>query len=188
MEMSVRDTVTQVVVCSLPIRSRQWRPVSLDEILHFSLPGLLPQGERVALDRNSRTLSLLRRQSDRLWMGVQKQFSLTEMSVLVPMLEMYPYYCPYEVMHASFYYGSRVGQDLTRSRERLRQARESAKPRSEMRPVSEAVSRTRLKLCHFALDIRSIRVAGYLLLRARSAWHESTGGVVGLVSMVEEEL
>src|SRR5204862_8133637 len=73
------------------------------KILHFSLQDALPSGHSLALNmafgtlsypvcENSSTPRLLR----------QEQFTHTELSVLKPMLELFRYYCPCEVLSPRF--------------------------------------------------------------------------------------
>ena len=46
------------------------------------------------------------------------------MRVLLPLIEQFPYYCPYEVMFASFYNGNVHERTVARCRERLQEAME----------------------------------------------------------------
>lgn len=137
-----------------------------NEILHFSLQDALPQGHIMALNPKFGTLSYLSYESDRLLMIAQEQFTGTEMSVLLPLLEMFPYYCPYEVLYASFYNGSVSDENVEESRDKLDQALEEGLWDQEMRPIRDALSRTRIKLRKFGIDISSILATGYILLVA----------------------
>jgi len=136
------------------------------EILHFSLQDALPPGHILALNTKFGTLSYLSYDGDRLLMIMQEQFTSTEMSVLLPLLEMFPYYCPYEVLYASFYNGRVTDEAVARSRDHLDQAIEDGLWDPEMRPIRDALSRTRLKLRHFGIDISSILATGYILMIA----------------------
>jgi hypothetical protein len=139
-----------------------------NEIMHFSLQDALPAGHILALNPKFGTLSYLTYEDDRLQMITQEQFTNTELSVLLPLLDMFPYYCPYEVLYAKFYNGS-VGEEVVEmSRERLSEAMNDGSWDQEMRPVRDALSRTRLKLRHFGIDISSILATGYILMIASS--------------------
>src|SRR5690242_4520319 len=69
---------------------------------HFSLEGILPAHQALALDPTTKVLMLLSLR------GTQPQALIThvltpvEYYVLLPLLEAYPYYCPYETLLASF--------------------------------------------------------------------------------------
>ncbi len=65
-----------------------------EEILHFSLQGLLPVGHSLALNTTLGTLSHLVCKQDRPHMLMEQQFTTSEICVLMPLLEAYPYYCP----------------------------------------------------------------------------------------------
>ena len=92
------------------------------EISYFSLEGLLPPGQTLALNLPTRTLSLL---SDGPELISVQQFSDNEISVIVPILESFPHYCPYEVLLAHISSSSVTEASITRCRQRLREAQES---------------------------------------------------------------
>jgi hypothetical protein len=95
----------------------------------------------------------------------QEQFTNTEMSVLLPLLELFPYYCPYEVLYASFYGGGKASEEnIEQARAHLDKAMDEGSWDQEMRPVRCALSRTRLKMRSFNVDISSILGTGYILL------------------------
>nr|BBH88965.1 hypothetical protein KTC_37160 [Thermosporothrix sp. COM3] len=134
------------------------------EILHFSLQDALPTGHILALNTKFGTLSYLAYDGDRLQMIAQEQFTGTEMSVLLPLLDMFPYFCPYEALYASFYNGRVSEEAVAQARRHLNRAQEENSWDQEMRPIRDALSRTRLKLKHFGFDISSILSTGYILL------------------------
>ena len=94
----------------------------------------------------------------------QQQFTDGEMRVLMPLMEQFPYYCPYEVMFASFYNGNVQERTVERCRERLQEAMDEGIWDQEMRPVRNVLSRTRLKMRSFGFDISSILETGYILM------------------------
>jgi hypothetical protein len=146
-----------------------------DQILHFSLQSALPEGHALALNTDFGTLSYIVSEDNHPRLVMQEQFTNTEMSVLLPLLEMFPYYCPYEVMYASFYSGKMDERAVARCRRRLQDAQEEGVWDQEMRPVRGALSRTRLKLRAFGIDISSILATGYILMVG-----SATGSLTGL--------
>lgn len=135
-----------------------------EEILHFSLQGLLPAGQTLALNTTLGTLSLLVCEQDRPRMVQEQQFTTSEICVLMPLLESYPYYCPYEVLLASFTSGRVTEVTIARCRQRLLEAQEAGVWDQEMRPVRNVLSRTRLKTRAFGIEISSILETGYILM------------------------
>ena len=137
---------------------------SNEEILHFSLQGLLPVGHSLALNTTIGTLSHLVVKQDRPHMLMEQQFTTSEICVLMPLMESYPYYCPYEVLLASFNTGRVNETTVERCRERLLEAQEAGVWDQEMRPVRNVLSRTRLKTRAFGIEISSILETGYILM------------------------
>lgn len=135
-----------------------------EEVLHFSLQGLLPSGHTLALNTTLGTLSHLVCKNDRPYMLMEQQFTTSEICVLLPLLEAYPYYCPYEVLLASFNSGRVSETAVARSRQRLQEAQEAGIWDQEMRPVRNVLSRTRLKTRSFGIEISSILETGYILM------------------------
>src|SRR5204863_8672635 len=135
-----------------------------EEVLHFSLQGLLPMGHTLALNTTLGTLSLLVCKQERPHMLTEQQFTTSEICVLMPLLESYPYYCPYEVLLASFSSGRVTDTTIAKCRKRLQDAQEAGVWDQEMRPVRNVLSRTRLKMQTFGIDIFSILETGYVLM------------------------
>jgi hypothetical protein len=135
-----------------------------ENILHFSLQGALPEGHTLALNTAYGTLSYLSCENNRPLLLLQEQFTSSEVSVLMPLLESFPYYCPYEVMFAHFYNGKVTDRTIERCRRHLLEAQEAGLWDQEMRPVRSALSRTRIKLRLFGIDISSILATGYILM------------------------
>jgi hypothetical protein len=137
---------------------------TLEEVLHFSLQGLLPAGHTLALNTTLGTFSHLVVRQERPYMVMEQQFTTNEMCVLMPLLEAYPYYCPYEVLLAAFSYGRVTEATVERCRQRLQEALEAGVWDQEMRPVRNVLSRTRFKTRAFGIEISSILETGYILL------------------------
>lgn len=136
-----------------------------EAILHFTLEGMLPAGHMLALHRESGILVGLSSVGDVPCMQVAQQFTFSELCVLVPLLEAYPHYCPYEVLLAHF---TNVSTNVTeevieRCRRHLHAALREGVFEHEMRPVRNVISRTRLKLHEFNIDVTSLLETGYLL-------------------------
>src|SRR5216683_2611910 len=135
------------------------------QILYFNLRDALPEGHTLALNVRLGTLSYLHTAEGK-WprMLVQQQFTNSELSLLRPLLGHYPHYCPHEVMFANFYNGTVTEKTIARARERLQEALDYGTWDHEMRPVRNVLSRTRLKLKDFGLDVLSILETGYMMM------------------------
>jgi hypothetical protein len=142
----------------------QLRKPDNEEILYFSLEGTLPAGHTLVLNTRLGTFSYLSRGIDRPRLEIQQQFTSSELSLLCPLLEMYPHYCPYEVMFASFYNGTITDAIVEQYRQRLYEALEADVWDQQLRPIRNVLSRTRIKLRPFGIDISSILETGYILL------------------------
>lgn len=134
-------------------------------IVHFGLEDLLPEGHTLALHTRLGTLSLLTNDLTLMHptLLAEQQFSGSEMSVLVPLLQSHPHYCPYDVLLASFNCGNTSEASVERYRLRLQEAQFAGVWDYEMRPVRNILSRTRFKLRDFGIEISSILETGYLL-------------------------
>ena len=137
-------------------------PVTLDihkkgNIIHFNLPGLLSDNRLLALNIETRSLSLLA-DGPRLIMG--QQFSVNEMRVFLPILESFPHYCPYEVLLANMESDDVTASYIAFCRKKLLEAQESGTWTFEMRPLRRTLSSLRKKLHPFNLEISTIRERG----------------------------
>lgn len=135
-----------------------------ETILYFPLEHALPAGHTLVLNTALGTLSYLSNGTDRPKMEVQQQFTSSELSVLHPLLELFPHYCPYEVIFASFYNGSITNETVEHCRQRLYEALEAGTWDQQLRPIRNVLSRARLKLRSFNIDISSILETGYILM------------------------
>ena len=143
--------------------SRRMRS-SGEDILHFSLQGVLPSGHLLAVNPLLGTLSYIVNEDNYPRLVLQQQFTAGEMSVLMPLLEAYPYYCPYDTLLASFQYGNMTETTVERCREHLQEAQEEGIWDQEMRPMRNVLSRARLKLRTFGIEISTIVETGYILM------------------------
>jgi hypothetical protein len=110
------------------------------------------------------TLSYIVADGDRPKLLKQQQFTSSEISVLMPLLEAFPHYCPYEVLLASFHYGNTAESTVERCYQYLQEALQEGIWDQEMRPVRNVLSRARLKIRSFGIDISSILETGYILM------------------------
>ncbi|GER86961.1 hypothetical protein KDW_11230 [Dictyobacter vulcani] len=156
----------QKVYLRKPKATADYTSQQQNKILHFSLQDSLPAGHIMVLNTHFGTLSYLACDEMNIpRLLKQEQFTNTEMSVLMPLLELFPYYCPYEVLYAHFYAGGKASEaDIVKAREHLEDAMAEGIWDQEMRPVRCALSRTRLKMRSFNVDISSILATGYILL------------------------
>jgi len=140
-------------------------------ISHFSPQGLLPPGQTLAINLETRTISLL---SDGPTLIVEQQLSANEMHLFVPILDYFPHYCPYEVFLA--YLSTKVVTEasIERCRQRLQEAQACGRWQQELRPVRRALSSLRTKLYRLDLGISNVRERGCSLtsLAARSPKHQ----------------
>jgi hypothetical protein len=134
------------------------------EMLYYAPGGILPAGHILVLNTALGTLSYLSRGVDRPKLEIQQQFTTSELSLLRPLLDLYPHYCPYEVMFASFYNGSITDETVEHCRQRLYEALEDGTWDQQLRPLRNVLSRTRMKLRPFGVDISSILETGYILM------------------------
>ena len=141
-------------------------PQEQQDILHFSLIDLLGDNQSLALNPTLGTLTYLICKEGRALVLMQEQLTPTEIYILLPLLETYPYFCPYEMLLASFEEGRVTEENLKRCRERLFQAQQAGMWDGLMRPVRSVLSRTRIKIRPFGLLIMSIVDTGYLLKAA----------------------
>ena len=131
------------------------------KISHFSPSGLLPAGQTLAINLETRTISLL---SEGPSLIVEQQLSANEMHLLVPMLDFYPHYCPYEVFLS--YLSAKVVTEasIERCRQRLQEAQACGTWQQELRPIRRAFSSLRNKLYRLGLGISNVRERGCNLI------------------------
>ncbi len=137
-----------------------------EAICHFTMTDLLPEDQTLALNTRLGTLALLTSDpaTAHPTLLAEQQFSTSEMSVLLPLLQSYPHYCPYEVLLASFNSGNTSEASIERFRLRLQEAQFAGVWDYEMRPVRNILSRARFKLRDFGIEISSILETGYILI------------------------
>ena len=128
----------------------------IEEHMHFSLPGLLPDNHTLVVNLSIRTAILFRNEeSGGPQIVTQHLFSRNGLRVLVPLLQAYPNYCPYEILLSSLFPIS-----IDQSRTLLQEKWEAA-----VRPVRRAIGGIMTGLQSFGLEVISLRGMGYLLKR-----------------------
>jgi hypothetical protein len=127
-------------------------------LLHLTLDGLLPPNQILVVNPSIRAATLISlTPNGEKHVIAQEHFSPYGMLVLVPLLQAYPHYCPYEVLHASL-----SSLSLDEAHKQLQDMREIA-----IRPVRRAINSLIVGLRALGLQVHSIRSEGYLI-KARS--------------------
>jgi hypothetical protein len=139
------------------LQTRQRGTQVKTSIVHLCIDGLLAPGQKLALNSRTRTLSLLCEGPEQI---MEQQFSYNEMRVLVPILEAFPHYCPYEVLLAHISSNNPTANSITHCRQRLQEALDNGSWPQEVRPIRRALSSLRTKLHHFNLEVSTIRERG----------------------------
>jgi hypothetical protein len=127
------------------------------KISHSSPEGLLPIGQTLVVNLETRTISLL---SDGPILIVEQQLSANEMHLLVPIHEYFPHYCPYEVLLSHLATKVVTATSIARCRQRLQEAQTCGRWEQELRPVRRALSSLRNKLNRLDLGISNVRERG----------------------------
>ncbi len=139
------------------VQIKQHRSHSEANIVHLDIEGLLPPEQKLALNLKTRTLSLLSEGPEQI---MEQQFSFNEMRVLVPILQSFPHYCPYEVILSHISSNNLSPHSIARCRQRLREALDNGTWHQELRSIRRALSSLRNKLHHFNLEVSTIRERG----------------------------
>jgi len=126
-----------------------------DDLLYFSLPSLLADRQTLVVNPAMRTAMLFWKDSEGgIHILSQQQFSPNGMRVLVPLLQAYPEYCPYDILLLSLF-----PLPLEAIHTLLAEDGETT-----IRPVRRAMSSILAPLRAFGLSVTSVRGAGYLLI------------------------
>ncbi len=125
------------------------------DLLHFSSTDLFPPNHTLVINIAMRTGTLFYTEPGEGKPRIirQQQFSPNGIRVLLPLLQSYPHYCPYNVLLASLFPLS-----LEASNQQLQEEWEMA-----IRPVRRAIGSIMASLRLFGLTVHSLRGAGYLL-------------------------
>ena len=148
---------------TLPLDLTQRKAIEAN-ISHLSLPGL-SAGQRLVLNLEIRTLSLL---TDGPTLIMEQQFSVNEIRMIVPLLEFYPSYCPYEILLAYISSNVLTEASLAHCRQCLQEAHSRGTWQQELRPIRRALTSLRSKLDRFDLGISNLRESGCSLVSLTS--------------------
>lgn len=120
----------------------------------YELGSLLP-GNRLILNHDQGILSLLTGEE------ILEQQILTpnEMYVIEELFKTYPEYCPSEVLISAM-----TGQSIERCQEKVLWGLEEGAADVVMRPIRNLLSRCRMKLHPFGIEIKSLTTVGYVLI------------------------
>lgn len=140
-------------------RAKEARP----PITHVRLAGLLPQHQILVLNRSMRTVSLLAEGPTQL---LEQRLSADELRLLLPILEAFPQYCPYEVLLSSLFTEMLTPASIHQSRRYLQEALARGTRQQELRPVRRALTSLRSKLRPFELEISTLRQLGCCITSA----------------------
>jgi len=143
--------------------------MSQDERFHSyayrDLVPLLEQQVVLVLDRELRVLALLTWTEQEVLVREQQQFTDQEFALLAVLLVQHPEYTPLaDMLHVY------SGQQIERCLQQINRALDEGDIDAVMRPVRNVLSRVRIKLHAFAIDVRSIVGTGYMLVPDRAVY------------------
>jgi hypothetical protein len=136
-------------------------------ILHYPLEKMLPKGECLAVNIEFGIIALFASSSPDHGHPVMKQATMiaaNELALLLPILDSYPDYCPYEVLFAHLLYVNPSESRVEEVRERLHDAIREKAWDAEMRPVRNVMTRLRIRLRLMGLTVSSVLDSGYTLM------------------------
>lgn len=134
------------------------------ETVYFPLPGLLAEGQYLALYPAQCSLSLLTITHGMPCLLGQEILPLTEMLIARPLLACYPAQCPIAHLLAGFTYGHVTEETERSARIALLRAEGTPSWDTLIRPMRNALSRTRKRLERtFHITVLTILQQGYIL-------------------------
>jgi hypothetical protein len=150
--------ITRVRSCTMPMSTfdndHDQQEDQSQALLHLPLAGLLPPAQKLVINPSIRTATLFSYSPEgEAQIVAQQQFSPNGMRVLVPLLQAYPNYCPYEALLTALF-----SLTLDEARRQLREIRDIA-----LRSVRRAIGSLASGLRAFGLRVRSVRSTGYLV-------------------------
>lgn len=125
----------------------------------YSLTGLIPENHALVLDHALRVLTQFQTVDQARTIVEQQQFTDQEWELLCALIETYPYYCPFACLLAA-----KEGKSLKRCEQVVNRALDEGDINEVMKPVRNILSRVRLKMHCFSIDIKSMIETGYMLL------------------------
>jgi hypothetical protein len=118
-------------------------------------PGSLLPGKRLILNHDQGILSLLVGEE----ITEQQILTPNEMYVIEELFKTYPEYCPSEVLISAM-----TGQSIEQCQEKVLWGLEEGAADVVMRPIRNLLSRCRMKLHPFGIQIKSLTTVGYVLI------------------------
>jgi hypothetical protein len=139
-----------------------------DEVVHYTLPGILPGKEVLVLNMSMKTLVQLGvTEQDAVCLpSLLREIRVTDYEVLIlrALLDAYPLYAPYAVLYAIARRGNASERALTWARNTLEEAGEAGTWDRTVRPLRDLLSRLRPRLRTFHLDVHNVLEQGYVLM------------------------
>lgn len=127
-----------------------------EEEIHLALPELLPANHTLVVNPVKRVLVMWYDEPGTEPRRVKiENISPSGIRILIPLLQAYPKYCPYELLLTHLY-----PIPIEVVRKQLQEARETT-----MRPLRRAISTLNADLHDFGLQMTSIHSRGYVLER-----------------------
>jgi len=127
----------------------------------YTLPTVLPEGHVLVLNTHSFSLStfiISQLSAESYGLVAQELVTEHEMYALSALLEAYPDYCTYDILHAAI-----NDEMINQAQAIVHQAVDDKTLDQSMKPVRNILSRCRAKLRTFNIDIRSVHGEGYYL-------------------------
>jgi len=146
-------------------RKRGWKQTLVQQtVVHIELTR---ETSQLALNLSTGTLSLLALHDTVPRLMAQEHLTCKELSILHPLLESYPRYCPHATLLACLRkagQGDPTEEEIDRSHSDLLRAQKGGRLERFLRPMCSVISRARLKVQAFGFGIVSVDDAGYLLV------------------------
>ncbi len=140
----------------MPMRnsSNETQSPNGEGLLRLTLAGLLATNQTLVVNPSMRAVTLILSSPDgEAQIIAQQQFSPNGMRVLIPLLQAYPHYCPYDVLLANL-----CSLSLDEARRQLLDMWVIA-----IRQVRRAINSLKAGLRALGLQVRTILSAGYLV-------------------------
>jgi hypothetical protein len=138
-----------------------------ETVLHLPLEGILPPGHVLAVQTHLSILAHLSCEFGEPHLLRAQRFTVTEMCLILPLLQQHPAYCPYEVLLAHFTSTRVTDETITRAWAQLYEAQETGIWESLMRPIRNVLTRARFRLGDLGIGVVSMFETGYMLKPVR---------------------
>jgi hypothetical protein len=125
---------------------------------YYPLPRVLPAGQELVVNMEKRVMTLVQHTDEGTEFLEQESFTETEYALALDLLEAFPEYCPLEVLLSTV-----SNRSVETCREQWIRALDEGASDQIVRPMRNHLSRTRVKLHLFNIDVNSIVETGYML-------------------------